>query len=120
VRLGGHPLLGSNTGGTLRRAPSAHYQPLRSLLPLPGPQGVGQGTAFQGPRRRLNGTLRARWDEGYREPWWLLPELAPRAGAAGWDGLRAWIDQGFKITKRGGWQWQRTRLSDPQRAARVG
>jgi hypothetical protein len=29
------------------------------------------------------------------------------------------IEQGFKITKRGGWQWQRTRMSDPQRAARL-
>ena len=29
------------------------------------------------------------------------------------------IEQGFKMTKRGGWQWQRTRMSDPQRAARL-
>jgi hypothetical protein len=29
------------------------------------------------------------------------------------------IEQGFKITKRGGWQWQRTRMGDPQRAARL-
>ena len=119
VRLGWHPLLRINTGGTFRRAPSAHYQPLRSLVPLPGTQWVGQGTAFQGPRRRLNCTLLARWDEGYRDPWLLLTDLAPSAGEAWWYGLRAWIEQGFKITKRGGWQWQRTRMSDPQRAARL-
>ncbi len=29
------------------------------------------------------------------------------------------IEQGFKMTKRGGWQWQHTRMSDPQRAARL-
>jgi hypothetical protein len=29
------------------------------------------------------------------------------------------IEQGFKVTKRAGWQWQRTRMSDPQRAARL-
>ena len=29
------------------------------------------------------------------------------------------IEQGCKITKRGGWQWQRPRMSDPQRAARL-
>jgi len=29
------------------------------------------------------------------------------------------IEPGFKITKRGGWQWQRTRMTDPQRAARL-
>ena len=33
--------------------------------------------------------------------------------------LRAWIEQGFKITKRAGWQWQRTHMTKPERAARL-
>src|SRR5215813_13032422 len=119
VRLGWHPVLRINTGGTFRPAKSVHYQPLRELVPQPDTQWVGTGTAFQGPRRRLNCTLLARWDEGYADPWLLLTDLAPSAGAACWYGLRAWIEQGFKVTKRGGWQWQRTRMSDPQRAARL-
>jgi hypothetical protein len=119
VRLGWHPVLRVNTGGTFRPAKSAHYQPLRELVPQQGTQWVGAGTAFQGPRRRLNCTLLARWDEGYRDPWLLVTDLAPSAGEACWYGLRAWIEQGFKMTKRGGWQWQRTRMSDPQRAARL-
>ena len=119
VRNGWHPVLRINTGGTFRPAATAHYQPLRSLVPQPGRQWVGRGTAFQGPRRRLNCTLLARWDEGYTDPWLLLTDLAPSAGEACWYGLRAWIEQGFKITKRGGWQWQRTRMTDPQRAARL-
>jgi hypothetical protein len=88
-------------------------------VPEPGTQWVGTGTAFQGPRRRLNCTLLARWDEGYRDPWLLLTDLAPSASEACWYGLRAWIEQSCKIRKRGGWQWQRTRMSDPQRAARL-
>jgi hypothetical protein len=119
VRLGWHPLLRINTGGTFRPTPSVRYQPLRALVPAPGTQWVGTGTAFQGPRRRLNCTLLARWDEDYRDPWLLLTDLAPSAGAACWYGLRAWIEQSFKLTKRGGWQWQRTRMTDPQRAARL-
>ena len=119
VRNGWHPVLRINTGGTFRPAPHAHYQPLRSLVPQPDTQWVGRGTAFQGPRRRLNCTLLARWDDGYTDPWLLLTDLAPSAGEACWYGLRAWIEQGFKITKRGGWQWQRTRMTDPQRAARL-
>jgi hypothetical protein len=119
VRLGWHPLLRINTGGTFRPAAHARYQPLRGLVPQPGTQWVGRGTAFQGPRRRLNCTLLARWEEGYTDPWLLLTDLAPSAGEACWYGLRAWIEQGFKITKRGGWQWHRTRMSDPQRAARL-
>ena len=119
VRLGWHPVLRINTGGTFRPAASARSQPRRALMPTPGTQWVGTGTAFQGPRRRLNGTLLARWEDGYTDPWLLVTDLAPNAGEACWYGLRAWIEQGFKITKRGGWQWQRTRMTDPQRAARL-
>ncbi len=119
VRLGWHPLLRINTGGTFRPAASARYRPLRSFVPQPGTQWAGSGTAFVGPRRRLNCTLLARWEEGYTDPWLLLTELAPGASEAGWYGLRAWIEQGVKITKRAGWQWQRTRMTDPQRAARL-
>jgi hypothetical protein len=119
VRLGWPPLLRINTGGTLRPATNARYRPLRSLVPQPGTQWVGRGTAFVGPRRRLNCTLLARWEEGYTDPWLLLTDLAPGAGEACWYGLRAWIEQGFKIIKRAGWQWHRTRMTDPQRAARL-
>ena len=119
VRLGWHPLLRVNLGGSFRPATSARYRPLRSFVPQLGTQWVGSGTAFVGPRRRLNCTLLARWDEGYTDPWLLLTDVAPAAGEGCWYGLRAWIEQGFKITKRGGWQWQRTRMDDPQRAARL-
>ncbi len=119
VRLGWHPLLRINTGGTFRPAKSVQSQPLRELVPAPGTQWVGTGTAFQGPRRRLHCTLLARWEADYKDPWLLLTDLAPSAGEASWYGLRAWIEQGFKFTKRGGWQWQRTRMTDPQRAARL-
>ena len=29
------------------------------------------------------------------------------------------IERGFKLTKRGGWHWQATRMTDPDRAARL-
>jgi hypothetical protein len=119
VRLGWHPLLRINTGGTFRPTTRVQYRPLREFVPQPGTPWVGTGTAFQGPRRRLNCTLLARWDEGDKDPWLLLTARAPSAGEAGWYGLRAWIEHGFKITKRGGGQWHRTRMTDPQRAARL-
>jgi hypothetical protein len=49
----------------------------------------------------------------------ILTDLPPAASTAYWYGLRAWIGQGFKITKRAGWQWQRTRMPQPARAARL-
>jgi len=49
----------------------------------------------------------------------LKAGLAPECADACWYGLRAWIEQGFKRSKRGGWQWQHTRMDDPARAERL-
>jgi hypothetical protein len=49
----------------------------------------------------------------------ILTDLPPETSTACWYGLRAWIAQGFKITKRAGWQWQRTHMTKPDRAARL-
>jgi Transposase DDE domain len=119
VRLGWHPFLRINTGGTFRPDPQAGYRPLSSFVPCPGTGWRGTGTAFKSPQRRLRCTLLACWEEGYTAPWLILTDLPPDASEAGWYGLRAWIEQGFKVTKRAGWQWQRTRMTEPQRAARL-
>ena len=80
---------------------------------------AGRGVAFTGRGRRLACTLLACWEPGYKDPWLLVADLAPEASEAAWYGLRAWIEQSFKVVKRGGWQWQRTRMSDAQRATRL-
>jgi len=49
----------------------------------------------------------------------ILADLPPEASTAWWYGLRAWMEPGFKITKRAGWQWQRTPMPQPDRAARL-
>jgi hypothetical protein len=119
VRLGWHPFLRINTGGTFRPQASNRFQPLRSFAPHPGTRWQGRGTAFVSRPSRLNCTLLACWEEGYKDAWFILTDLPPESSEACWYGLRAWIEQGFKITKRGGWQWQRTRMTDPERAARL-
>ena len=119
VRLGWHPFLRINRGGTFRPDPQATYRPLLGFVPYPGTRWRGTGTAFKSPQRRLRCTLLACWEEGYTEPWLILTDLPPEASDAGWYGLRAWIEQGFKITKRAGWQWQHTRMTQPARAARL-
>jgi len=119
VKLGWHPFLRINTGGTFRPAGTRCFRPLRTFVPQPGTRWQGRGTAFAGKPRRLDCTLLACWEAGYTDPWLILTDLAPEAGEAGWYGLRAWIEQGFKLTKRAGWQWHRTRMTDPARAARL-
>jgi hypothetical protein len=91
-----------------------------SLAPKPGRRWQGRGLAF--PRkshRRLVCTLLACWEEGHEEPWFLVTDLAPEQAEALWYGMRAWIEQGFKLLKSGGWQWQATRMTDPERAERL-
>jgi Transposase DDE domain len=119
VKLGWHPFLRINTGGTFRPARARAFQPLQTFVPQPGTRWRGRGTAFQKAGRQLECTLLALWEEGYKDPWLILTDLPPEASDAAWYGLRAWIEQGFKITKRAGWQWHRTRMSDPERAARL-
>lgn len=120
MRLGWHPFLRINWGGTFRPTGRFVSRPLLSLVPPPGTAWQGTGLAFKGFQRCLTGTLLARWEQGYQDPWLILTDLPPGASEAGWYGLRAWIEQGFKITKRAGWQWQRTRMNNPARAARAG
>jgi len=118
VRLGWHPFLRVNAGGTFRSTGQARYAPLWSFATAGG-SWLGTGTAFQGPARRLVCTLLVRWADGCAQPWLILTDLPPDAADPCWYGMRSWIERGFKLTKRAGWQWQATRVTDPDRAARL-
>jgi hypothetical protein len=118
-KLGWHPLLRINQGGKFRPKGWHHFVPLTSLVPCPGRRWYGRGTAFRTAEAQLPCTLLGFWGEGHAEPWLLLTDLAPQLSDASWYGLRSWIEQFFKDGKRGGWQWQRTRMTDPKRAERL-
>ncbi len=119
TRLGWHPFVRINTGGTFRPKGRVRGVSLKTLVPEPGTTWQGTGMAFKGRHRQLHCTLLARGEAGYKDPWLILTDLPPEASTACWYGLRAWIEQGFKITKRGGWQWHRTHMTTPKRAARL-
>lgn len=118
-QLGWHPLLRINRGGKFRPEGWYHFVPLASLAPRVGSRWRGRGTAFATPAAQLDCTLLAFWGEGHDEVWLVLTDLAPEASDATWYGLRSWIEQFFKDCKRGGWQWQHTRMTDPARAERL-
>lgn len=61
----------------------------------------------------------ACWEEPHQERWLILPDLPPESRTPQWYALRAWVEHGFKVLKRGGFQWQRTRRTAPDRAARL-
>lgn len=115
--LGWHPLLRvrrdrrfTPTGSTLTRA---------DQLVTPGRGWVGRGWLSATRRApRLQVTLIAVWGAEQHEPWIVLTDLPPTEVGVSWYALRMWIELGFAALKGVGWQWQRTRRTDPQRVAR--
>jgi hypothetical protein len=118
VRLGWHPFLRINSGGKFRPN-GQNWVALPHLVPALGSRWAGKGAAFITSTAQLDCTLLACWQPGYKQPWFILTDLDPTKGDVAWYALRAWCEQGFKCTKRGGWQWQQSQMEDPHRAARL-
>ncbi len=89
------------------------------LAPTHGARFRARGEAFKRKDARLECTLPARWDEGHADPWPILTDLPPEEADASWYATRAWIECSFKRVKSDGWRWERTRMTDPTRAARL-
>jgi hypothetical protein len=115
--LGWHPFLRINTGGFCRPEGASDFRPLTSLLPAPGQTWQGSVVCFK--RARLAATLLIGRDEQHAQPWLILTDLSPEQAHVAWYSLRAWIEAGFKDLKRGGWHWERTRMTDPERISRL-
>ena len=116
--LGWHPLMRAKAAGTCRPDGWVKSWPMGRFAAAVGRRWRGAGVAY-GRESALRCTLLACWDEGHEGPWLLLTDLAPAAGNPAWYAWRGWIEQGFKVLKGGGWQWQRTRMTDPARAERL-
>lgn len=69
--------------------------------------------------QKLTCTLLARSEEGHEEAWLILTDLPSSGSNVAWDAWRMWCEQGYRATKHGQWQWQRTQMTDPNRAARL-
>lgn len=119
VTQGWHPFLRINLGGQVRPVGAATFRPLAAVVPQRGGHWRGQVRCFASREAQISCTLLACWDEQYTDPWLILTDLEPTIADAAWYGMRSWIESGFKDCKRGGWQWQHTKMTDPARAARL-
>ena len=117
VALGWHPFLRVNNAGNFRPQGQSAYRLLGQICPI-GQQWVGRGTAFK-EKASLECTLLACWHPSCKDPWLILTDYAPEEADACWYRLRCWIEQGFKVLKSGGWQWQDTHMTDPARVERM-
>jgi len=118
VDHGWHPLMRVKRGGKFRPEGWHHFHWLGEFAGRVGARYAGAGRAYKTSPTPLDCTLLACWEAGQDEPWLLLTDLPPRASNPCWYAYRAWIEQGFKVIKSGGWQWQYTRMTDPQRLER--
>jgi len=116
--LGWHPFLRINLGGKARPKGMDSYFWLATFAPVTGYHWCGEVRCFTEASTRLDCTLLARWDEDYADPWLIVTDLLPSQADVAWYAMRAWIECGFKDTKRGGWNWHHTKMEDPARAQR--
>jgi Transposase DDE domain len=112
-----HPLLRQQRS-ILFRPTGQPLQAAQHLVHGPGQAWLGTGTAFKDAPKRQDGTLLVVWVEGQAEPWVLLTDLPPLRVEPAWYALRMWIELGFRVLKRFGWQWQRSQRRDPSRVQR--
>ncbi|MGL4648217.1 MAG: transposase [Caldilineaceae bacterium] len=117
--LGWHPLLRLRAQGTCTVLDSGQELSLAELAQrVQGGYWHGRVRCFLGDAS-LEGTLLALGDPQQKEAWLLLTDCAPETVSPSWYGLRMWIEEGFKACKTGALHWERTRMTDPRRAARL-
>jgi hypothetical protein len=115
---GWHPMQRHPEDLNFRPAGYRDFHAAQSLVSGPGQAWVGAGTAFKSAGRQRPATLLVVWEQEQAAPWVLLTDLAPAEAGVAWYGLRFWVECGFRALKGMGWQWQKTRRTDPDRAAR--
>ncbi len=119
VSLGWHPFMRINKQGNFRPVGEGKFRSLSTAAPEVGSAWCGEVDCFSESKSRLRCSLLASFDEGYEEVWLVVTDLAPEQATVVWDGMRSWIEGGFKDTKRGGWHWHQTKMVEPKRAERL-
>jgi hypothetical protein len=114
--LGWHPLMRVKRGGKFQPAGWHGWYGLSDFVRQPGMRFAMAGQAYKS--ESLACTLLAVWDARHSEPWLLLTDLPACAANPCWYAWRAWIEQGFKVAKSAGLNWQNTRMTQPERAER--
>lgn len=92
------------------------FVPLQRLVQRPGQRWSGYGVVFKKHGRFLAYAY-VLWDKGQAEPWCLIANAPLILGME--YGQRVWQEESFRDLKGGGWQWQRSRVWQPEHANRL-
>jgi len=114
-----HPLLRINATGTCCLHATGQRLPLATVVALCHRRWWrGRVTCFLA-ERQLECSLLILWEQGQKDAWLLLTDLPPEQVSPTWYALRMGIEAGFKAVKSAGLHWERTRMTDPDRATRL-
>jgi len=113
---GWHPFLRLNLGAKARLVGEQSFEWISRWVPTPGTSWQGEVECCAGKNSRVKGTWVLHWEVGYESAWVILTDLKPEEALVSWDGIRTWIEGGFKDFKRGLWGWHHGKM---QRASSV-
>jgi Transposase DDE domain len=114
-----HPFMRINTGGQYRPYRGTIWRPLSQIVRQDGQVVARRVVCFKTESAHLPCTLLACWQAAYTDPWLIVTDLPVTQANVAWYAMRAWIEAGFKDLKRGGWHWEQTKMTHPDRAERL-
>jgi hypothetical protein len=114
-----HPFMRINTQGQYRLRCSQTWHPLSALVRQDGKLVARRIVCFKTPSAQLTCCVLGYWYPVFKDPWLIVTDLPLNQASALWYGWRTWIECGFKDFKRGGWRWEQTKMTRPERAERL-
>lgn len=115
---GWHPFLRVKKGLMFRAQGETAFRKVGERVKRTSQEWKGKG-AWSEQGDRVEGTLLARWEEGYEEPICVVTDLEPGQAKTAWYQLRFWIECDDKDGKRGWFHWEQTKMIKPERASRL-
>jgi hypothetical protein len=115
---GWHPLLRVKAGLSFRGQGDAELRPIGERVSRHGRRWAGEGV-WSETGEQMEGTLVVCWEKGYEEKLAVVTDLSAEQVQVAWYQMRFWIEDEYKDHKSGGWGWEQTKMSDPERASRV-
>ena len=116
-RLGWHPMLRVKEDLSFRTSGEEHFSPMGMRVKRRGRGWKGKGE-WSEHGERMAGTVQIRWEKGYAEKLVVVTDLDEQEGNSAWYQMRFWIEDEYKDHKSGGWGWEQTKMTDPERAER--
>lgn len=117
VKLGWHPMLRVQEDLSFRQEGQESFSPMGERVKRRGRGWSGKGE-WSETGERMEGTVLIRWEKGYEEKLVVVTDLDEKGANAAWYQMRFWIEDEYKDHKSGGWGWEQTKMTDPERAER--